>query len=450
MEENTIDKGFRIERPTNSNTRKMKNTVNIKTDDNVNIKRNDENIHLTQSSLNQHVNQTSKPQLTRDQQIDKVKPKLSVPMDGLDLLSNSRNKLGIESSINNTDSDSIVSDYSSDSDNVKNSYNDNFFSVPKDDDSSDDGRRNNDFKDDSKKNRRDNSDSDSISSTSSSENINIPRHKTYEEIQREKQFLLYKLERLEKQMKIKLSRRFTIASNIEDIKSEYDKLKRERDVDKSITLQRRILMGVSSAMEYLNKRYDPIDAKLDGWSESIMEGIDDYDEVFEELHDKYSEKIQIAPEIKLLMMVGGSAFMFHLTNTLFKSNTPSLNEVLKQNPDIMREISKAAANTMNNSVRNDKDDPLENIIRDGVNMKAQQYDRAYQKKRPQQYGNKMHQPIGVDDVLSQLGGNHRRNTMNNLSSASDTESVHSSKSYSMSNNKRRDKRNRQMGININT
>ena len=135
---------------------------------------------------------------------------------------------------------------------------------------------------------------------------------TYEEILEAKQDFLYKLDRLEKQG-YRVSRKYTLASNLDDIRCEYNKLKRQRDVEKSIKFYRKALMGLVSGAEYLNNKFDPLDLKLDGWSESQMENISDYDEVFEELHDKYSESISMAPELKLMFMVGGSAFMFHLT-----------------------------------------------------------------------------------------------------------------------------------------
>ena len=34
--------------------------------------------------------------------------------------------------------------------------------------------------------------------------------------------------------------------------------------------------------------------------EKINENVDDYDEIFAELHDKYKSKAKMAPEIKLL------------------------------------------------------------------------------------------------------------------------------------------------------
>ena len=75
-------------------------------------------------------------------------------------------------------------------------------------------------------------------------------------------------------------------------------------IEKSIKFSRKILMAVTSGVEYLNGKFDPFDIKLDGWSESVHENVHDYDDVFEELHEKYKEKAKVAPELKLLMMFG--------------------------------------------------------------------------------------------------------------------------------------------------
>ena len=96
----------------------------------------------------------------------------------------------------------------------------------------------------------------------------------------------------------------------------------------------------------MNKRYDPFDVKLDGWSESVMENMEDFDNVFERLHDKYKTKAEVAPEIELLLSLAGSAFMFHLTNTLFKAALPNMNDIAKQNPDLMNNIAQAMMSNM--------------------------------------------------------------------------------------------------------
>jgi len=416
MEDENYKKQFKIEKSTNSNSHMMNNEINIKTEDNIIINKEDEDISL--SILPEKHNNNLKPSLTKDEVNTPVqKPKLVVPMDGLDLLSNP--KKTYESSANNTDTDKDIgnlSDSSSDGNNYSNNYSNNSNSnlnnlfkndntIPSDDgqDSHDSEYNSDNYNNYNHTQSNKNYGEDNLSISSFSDKEEIKPQKTYEELQREKQFLLFKLERLEKSMKVKLSRRFTMASNIDDINYEYEKLKKQRDVDKSVKFQRKALMAITSGMEFLNNKFDPIDAKLDGWSESVMENIDDYDEVFEELHDKYAEKIEVAPELKLLMMVGGSAFMFHLTNTLFKSNVPSLNEILKQNPDIMRNISEAAVNNMNNNMGGDED--FANMMKQSVNMKAQQYGGS-------NMGGNMRGPTNVDDLISDASGDE---SMHNVS-----------------------------------
>ena len=106
-----------------------------------------------------------------------------------------------------------------------------------------------------------------------------------------------------------------------------------------------MLIACVTGLEFLNKRYNPFEIQLEGWSESVMENVDDYDGVFEELYVKYRSKVNVAPEVKLIMMLGGSAMMFHLTNSMFKSVMPNMNDVIKQNPDLVKNMMSAVQNT---------------------------------------------------------------------------------------------------------
>lgn len=54
----------------------------------------------------------------------------------------------------------------------------------------------------------------------------------------------------------------------------------------------------------------------------------------------------VAPEVKLIMMLGGSAMMFHLTNSMFKSVMPNMNDVIKQNPGLVQNMMSAVQNTV--------------------------------------------------------------------------------------------------------
>ena len=61
--------------------------------------------------------------------------------------------------------------------------------------------------------------------------------------------------------------------------------------------------------------------------------------VLEEIYEKYEETVDVGPETKLLMMIGGSAVKFHLTRTVLKSVMPSAESLLKQNPKLKEDIS---------------------------------------------------------------------------------------------------------------
>tara|TARA_B110000967_G_C18818885_1_gene527580 strand:- start:763 stop:1362 length:600 start_codon:yes stop_codon:yes gene_type:complete len=106
-----------------------------------------------------------------------------------------------------------------------------------------------------------------------------------------------------------------------------------------------MLVACVTGLEFLNKRYNPFEIQLEGWSESVMENVDDYDGVFEELYVKYRSKVNVAPEVKMIMMLGGSAMMFHLTNSMFKSVMPNMNDVMKQNPDLVKNMMAAVQST---------------------------------------------------------------------------------------------------------
>lgn len=139
----------------------------------------------------------------------------------------------------------------------------------------------------------------------------------YKTLEDEKADLLNRISRLSKKG-LQTSSRFTIYSDIEDIRAEYKRLTYSIEVEQSIKFQRRMLVACVSGIEFLNKKFDPFDLELDGWSENIMENQEDYDGVFEELFQKYRSKVSVAPEIKLMFMVGGSAMMFHLSKSMFK------------------------------------------------------------------------------------------------------------------------------------
>ena len=168
--------------------------------------------------------------------------------------------------------------------------------------------------------------------------------KGYTSVDEEKADLINKLGRLEKKG-FTVNKRLNAYSNVEELRSEVKRITYSIDVEQSVRFSRRMLVACVTGLEFLNKRYNPFEIQLEGWSESVMENVDDYDGVFEELYVKYRSKVNVAPEVKLIMMLGGSAMMFHLTNSMFKSVMPNMNDVMKQNPDLVKNMMAAVQNT---------------------------------------------------------------------------------------------------------
>ncbi len=166
-----------------------------------------------------------------------------------------------------------------------------------------------------------------------------------EELLREKFKFLRKLEALEAKG-VNLTKKYSMESPLAEMQGEYEMIMEEKNKQNSVKFQGNMLMACINGIEFLNNRFDPFDIKLDGWSEQINENMTDYDDVFAELFEKYKSRATMAPELKLLFQLGGSAMMVHMTNTMFKSAMPGMDDILRQNPDLMRQFQNAAVNSM--------------------------------------------------------------------------------------------------------
>jgi len=380
------------------------NVVNIRDQFNMG----DERVKVVSSNLktNQHFNNSSmkKPQLNEDKIAspsgNTMKPNFNKMLESdINLLADPKKTKNFSSSSEEDDDEdeSTADDVSTEEDTNDMGTAQGSNLIDDDEEEGDDFNpfdRQNNNNDDDEEDEEDEEETEEETATSSGSRKPPQRPKTLEEIAAEKQELLYRLERLEANG-FKAGRKFTMNSDLEDIKFEYERLKKQRDVDKSIKFQRKILMAVASGVEFLNGKFDPFDIKLDGWSESIYENLHEYDEVFEELHEKYKSKVKVAPELRLLMMFGGSAFMFHLTNTLFKSKMPGIDQILQQNPDLANNVKQAAMNTMrNNENASGNADPLFGMMMDQAqNMMG---------PKPAASKGQMRGPSGVDDILNMV------------------------------------------------
>lgn len=168
---------------------------------------------------------------------------------------------------------------------------------------------------------------------------------SFRSLEEEKQHFLYKIQRLQNRFP---GRKVGLETPLDEMKYEYERLMRQAETSASVKFQRRALMATVSGVEYLNKSFNPLGLHLDGWSEQVMDSLEDFDQSFEQIHEKYQSTAEISPEWNILMTLLGSGFMFHLSNSLFKSVLPNVNDVARNNPDLMSQIASAMGSAMNN------------------------------------------------------------------------------------------------------
>jgi len=175
--------------------------------------------------------------------------------------------------------------------------------------------------------------------------ISSSEQQSKEELFKEKFKYFKKLEDL-KRKGVKLTKQYDMESSLLEMKGEYETIISEKEKSNSVKFQGQLLTTIVNGLEFLNDKVDPFDLKLKGWSESIAENINDYDEIFEQLHEKYKTKYSMAPELKLFFQILSSAVTVHFTNTMFSSLAPNVENVFKQNPDLAREFTRATVDTM--------------------------------------------------------------------------------------------------------
>jgi len=178
---------------------------------------------------------------------------------------------------------------------------------------------------------------------------------------RKKRSMLKRLEELAKKGSI-TGLSVNSDSTYEEIEDEYNSFMEEKLKQESIKLQKQWFFNGINTMELLNNTYDPFGMDLTGWGEKMAEDLEDDDEVFGELYEKYKGG-KLAPEVKLLLKIATSAFWISLTNRMISSSVPSMDNVIRDNPEVMKNFMSATVDTFN-SIPELKGNPMMNFAQD--------------------------------------------------------------------------------------
>ena len=165
------------------------------------------------------------------------------------------------------------------------------------------------------------------------------------EKRRKKRAMIKKLDEWYEKGLIKHTSNFNMDSDYDEVEDEYETAMEDKRKKDSVKLQGWWFTTIINSLEYANAVFDPFGLNLDGWGEQINEDIDSYEEIFEELHDKYKGG-KMAPEVSLLLRVAFSGAVLNITNKALSTSTPGFNDIIKQSPELMKMFSTATAQTM--------------------------------------------------------------------------------------------------------
>ena len=175
-----------------------------------------------------------------------------------------------------------------------------------------------------------------------------------EAVQKEKYEILRKFERLSK-MGVPMRKRFTIDSPLEEMKMELEFIKREKSMDATIKQFSEWFVTGMSAMEWGSKNVSALRAfglQLDGLSEAAQMNVVDLEDDFEELYDLYGENMKMHPLVRIPLRTCMMIYMVHLTNQMTrKAPIPNIDEIMRQNPDIARQLASAAMQNQTQQMR---------------------------------------------------------------------------------------------------
>ena len=164
-------------------------------------------------------------------------------------------------------------------------------------------------------------------------------------IMKKKYEMLRKFERLNK-LGVPIRKRFTMDSPLDEMEMELEFVRKEKAMDSTIKQFSEWFITGMSALEWGSKNVNMVKMfglQLDGLSQSAQMNVGDLEEDFEELYDLYGDQMRMHPLVRIPMRTCFMVYMVHLTNQMaMKAPVPNIQEILRQNPDIARQMAAQA------------------------------------------------------------------------------------------------------------
>ena len=184
--------------------------------------------------------------------------------------------------------------------------------------------------------------------------VNVQPKVSDDALMKRKYELLRKFDRLNK-LGVPMRKRFTMDSPLDEMEMELEFVRREKAMDSTIKQFSEWFITGMSALEWGSKNVALMQAfglQLDGLSQSAQMNVADLEEDFEEVYDLYGENMRMHPLVRIPMRTCFMVYMVHLTNQMaMKSTVPNIEQILKNNPDIARQMAAQAMQTQTQTFR---------------------------------------------------------------------------------------------------
>lgn len=178
----------------------------------------------------------------------------------------------------------------------------------------------------------------------------LPKEPTFEakrpmsnlEINKRKRELIRYFERCDKRGKGP-ARRFTMDDSLEDMEVEKKAMASDANVEFVMQLMEWGTISVASGAEYLGDAVPRLGLKMKGYSQNVNDTMDEFYEVFDEMIDDWGDTIKFSPGMKYIMLLVRGAIATHTANKLTSAFGPDVMDVMKSNPDLMKNFVNAMA-----------------------------------------------------------------------------------------------------------
>lgn len=137
-----------------------------------------------------------------------------------------------------------------------------------------------------------------------------------------KELMLLKLDMLRKlgelkQCGVHLSQNYNLDSDLDMMQYEYKLHHDIRSKQNSVQWMSHMMIGIIKGTEMFNDNYNPFDMKLSGLSDKISSDMHNYYAVLGDIYEKYNQPgKQMAPEMRLLLMISGAALSMQVNKVL--------------------------------------------------------------------------------------------------------------------------------------